>query len=169
LKTKKLVANTIVSFSIILGSVSSNAFAQMSHQINEPQGKFSRIEQPLSNKIMVTVGGLGLIGLELWWFLFSKPKSARASTQGNIQEITITVDGGYEPSQIVVRANQKVRLNFDRQDANSCLAEIRFPDFEIAQALPFKQVTTIEFTPQKPGRYEFTCSMNMFRGIIEVL
>jgi plastocyanin domain-containing protein len=111
---------------------------------------------------------LGLIGLELWWFLFSKPNSAKTTTQGDIQEITVTVDGGYEPSQIVVRSNQKVRLNFDRKDPSSCLEEIRFPDLGIARTLPLNKVTPIEFTPEKPGKYEFTCGMNMFRGVVEV-
>ncbi|BAU63021.1 hypothetical protein STA3757_03760 [Stanieria sp. NIES-3757] len=163
------LANILASLGIVLGVASGNAVAQMPHQMSESTGQFQRIEQPLSNKLIVTVGGLGLIGLELWWFLFSQPKSRQATTQGDIQEITITVDGGYEPSQIVVRANQKVRLNFDRQDASSCLEEVRFPDFHIAQTLSLNQVTPIEFTPQKPGRYEFTCGMNMFRGVIEVL
>ncbi|HEY9863706.1 MAG TPA: hypothetical protein V6D21_05955 [Candidatus Obscuribacterales bacterium] len=36
------------------------------------------IEQPLSAKIAVTAGGLALIGLELWWFLLSKPKAKKA-------------------------------------------------------------------------------------------
>ncbi len=44
---------------------------------SERTGQFQPIEQPLRNKIIVTVGGLGLIGLELWWFLLSKPKSIR--------------------------------------------------------------------------------------------
>ncbi|AFZ37687.1 hypothetical protein Sta7437_4213 [Stanieria cyanosphaera PCC 7437] len=167
--TKKAIAFSIASLGIVLGIASGNALAQMPHQMNQPKAQFQRIEQPLSNKIIVTVSGLGLIGLELWWFLLSKPKSARATTKGNIQEITVTVDGGYEPSQIVVRLGQKVRLNFDRQDASSCLEEVRFPDFETAQTLPLNQVTSIEFTPQKPGRYEFTCGMNMFRGVVEVL
>jgi len=38
-------------------------------------GEFQRIDQPISTKIAVTLGGLGLIGLELWWFLLSKPVS----------------------------------------------------------------------------------------------
>jgi plastocyanin domain-containing protein len=134
----------------------------------ESTGQFQRIAQPIGNKIAVTLGGLGLIGLELWWFLLSKPKSARAIAQGGIQEVTVTVDGGYEPSQIVVQAGQKVRLNFDRKDPSSCLEEVRFPDFGIAQALTLDRVTPIEFTPLKPGRYEFTCGMNMFRGVVEV-
>ena len=175
-QVREAIANGIVSLGMVLGIASSNAVAQMPHNMNEMQpsqreqtGQFQPIEQPLSNKIIVTVGGLGLIGLELWWFLASKPKSAKATTQGDIQEITVTVDGGYEPSQIVVRAGQKVRLNFDRQDASSCLESVRFPDFHIAQTLPQNRVTPIEFTPEKPGKYEFTCGMNMFRGVVEVL
>jgi len=32
---------------------------------------FHRIEQPLPVKLGVTLAGLGLVGLELWWFLWS--------------------------------------------------------------------------------------------------
>lgn len=39
----------------------------------EPQ--FSTIEQPLVVKLGVTLAGLGLIGLELWWFLLSNKRS----------------------------------------------------------------------------------------------
>jgi plastocyanin domain-containing protein len=172
----KPIASSIASLGMMLGIAAGEAVAQMPHNMkemqpsqNEQTEQFQRIEQPLSNKIIVTVGGLGLIGLELLWFLGSKPKSARANTHGDIQEITVTVDGGYEPSQIVVRSGQKVRLNFERKDSSSCLEEIRFPDFHIAQTLPLDRVTPIEFTPEKPGRYEFTCGMNMFRGVVEVL
>ena len=80
----------------------------------------------------------------------------------------MTVDGGYEPSHIVVQAGQPVLLNFHRKDPSSCLEEVRFPDFRIAQELPLNQTTPIEFTPAQPGRYEFTCGMNMFRGVVEV-
>lgn len=36
-------------------------------------GKFSKIEQPLGLKVGITLAGIGLIGLELWWFMFSEP------------------------------------------------------------------------------------------------
>jgi plastocyanin domain-containing protein len=172
---KTTLISGIASLGLVLGLASGKAIAQMPHDMNDMQsspteqtGQFRRIEQPLGNKVAVTLGGLGLIGLELWWFLFSKPKSRKATTQGGVQEVTVTVDGGYEPSQIVVQAGQPVRLNFDRKDPSSCLEEVRFPDFRIAQELPLNQVTPIEFTPEKPGRYEFTCGMNMFRGVVEV-
>lgn len=170
-KQSAIIGN-LAAFSILLGVTSGRALAQMPHdEMNgnpTVQPEFQRIDQPLWLKGAVTIGGFGLIGLELWWFLLSKPKSRQAATQGGIQEITVTVDGGYEPSQIVVQVGQPVRLNFDRKDPSSCLEEVRFPDFRIAQNLPLNQVTAIEFTPDQSGRYEFTCGMNMFRGVVEV-
>jgi plastocyanin domain-containing protein len=122
----------------------------------------------LQNKVAVTIGGLGLIGLELWWFLFNKSQGRKAAIANGVQEVNITVDGGYEPSRIVVQVGQPVRLRFDRKDPSSCLEAVRLPDFHIAQDLPLNQVTPIDFTPTEPGIYTFTCGMNMFRGEIQV-
>ncbi|HEY9693983.1 MAG TPA: cupredoxin domain-containing protein [Oculatellaceae cyanobacterium] len=161
---------TLAGFGFLLGAISGAIAAEThpnEHATTASTG-FQRIEQPLRNKVAVTLGGLGLIGLELWWFLLSKPKSRQATTSGEIQEVTVTVDGGYEPSQIVVQTGQPVRLNFQRLDPSSCLEEVRFSDFHITQTLPLNQTTAIEFTPEKPGKYEFTCGMNMFRGVVEV-
>lgn len=173
------------NLNIILGALAGMSLvtatgvaAAPNHPMHLPKSEqFQRIEQPLSDRIVVTLGGLGLIGLELWWFLFSKPKAQQATTttdiqtdvQTDIQEVTVTVDGGYEPSQIVVQAGQPVRLKFNRKDPSSCLEEVRFPDFQIAQDLPLNQITAIEFTAAKPGTYTFTCGMNMFRGTVKVL
>jgi plastocyanin domain-containing protein len=158
--------STLAGFGFLLGAISGVMAAEMETQQTPTQ--FQPIAQPIENKIGVTLGGLGLIGAELWWFVLSKPKSRKASTQGGVQEVTVTVDGGYEPSQIVVQAGQPVRLNFYRKDPSSCLEEVRLPDFRIAQQLVLNQTTPVEFTPDKPGRYEFACGMNMFRGFIEV-
>lgn len=163
---------TLAGLGFLLGAISGAIAAEpnmdgMNQHTASQSNQFQRIEQPLGNKIAVTLGGLGLIGLELWWFLLSKPKSLKATTEKGIQEVTVTVDGGYEPNRIVVQAGQPVRLNFDRKDPSSCLEEVRFPDFRIAQLLTLNQITSIEFTPEKPGRYEFACGMNMFRGVVE--
>ena len=129
---------------------------------------FQRLEQPLPLKIGVTLAGLGLVGLELWWFLLSKPQARRAAATPGVQEMTIEVDGGYSPSRIVVTAGQPVRLNFFRKDPSSCLDSVRFPDFHVAADLPLNKTTPVEFTPDKPGQYQFSCGMNMMRGTIEV-
>ncbi|MBD2519576.1 cupredoxin domain-containing protein [Nostoc sp. FACHB-973] len=175
----KVILGSIVSLGLVFSVASDKAVAQMNHEmpaterwLRPPQAsqttQFRRIEQPLWVKGAVTTTGLGLIGLEIWWFLLSKPKSQKAEAHDGIQEIDITVDGGYEPSRILVNAGQRVRLNFLRRDPSSCLEEIRLPDFHIAKNLPLNEVTPIEFTSDKPGTYTFNCGMNMFRGVIEV-
>ncbi|OKH37425.1 hypothetical protein NIES2119_14090 [[Phormidium ambiguum] IAM M-71] len=160
----------IASLGIVLGMGTGEAIAQNTHETHptktEQTNQFRPIEQPLSNKVLVTLAGLGLIGLELWWFLLSKPQSKKATATGGIQEVTITVDGGYEPSRIVVQSGQPVRLNFHRLDPSSCLEQVLIPDFHIAADLPINVVTSVEFTPKKAGNYVFTCGMNMFRGEI---
>ncbi len=130
--------------------------------------QFRTIEQPLSTKMAVTTGGLALIGLELWWFLFSKSKAKKATLNQDTQELEILVDGGYQPNRITVQSGKKVRLNFIRKDPSHCLDKVLFPDFNIAQDLPLNQTTTIEFIPEESGEYTFSCGMNMVRGVVEV-
>jgi plastocyanin domain-containing protein len=161
---------TLAGFGFLLGVISGTIAAEMPTEHSTPKTtQFQRIEQPLINKISVSLGGLGLIGLELWWFLLSKPKSQKAELAGGgIQEVRVTVDGGYEPSRIVVQAGQLVRLNFFRKDKSSCLEQVLIPDFHIAVHLPLNEVTAVEFMPEQAGDYVFTCGMNMFRGALEV-
>jgi plastocyanin domain-containing protein len=172
IKTTAIIGS-IASVSLVLGLASGHTIAQISHDTHPSQtestSQFQPINQPIGNKVAVTLGGLGLIGLELWWFLLSKPKSQKAVTASEgIQEVTVTVDGGYEPSRIVVEALKPVRLLFDRKDPSSCLEKVLIPDFGIAAELPLNKLTVIEFTPQKTGEYAFSCGMNMFHGAIAV-
>lgn len=170
---KTAFIGSIASLGLLLGIACGEAATQTSHQTHSSTttqtSQFQRIEQPLGNKIAVTLGGLGLIGLEIWWFLLSKPKSRKAvAKSGTIQEVTVIVDGGYDPSRILVQVGKPVRLKFERKDPSSCLEQVIIPDFHIAADLPLNQVTTVEFTPQQAGTYIFTCGMNMFRGAISV-
>jgi len=175
---RKMIVSKLLSLGLFMGVAAiavllplrDCAKAQMPME-STPSGQstqFRRLEQPLGLKIGVIAGGTALIGLELWWFLFSKNQSRKAETKQGVQEVNITVDGGYDPSQVVVRAGQPVRLNFFRKDPSSCLETVLVPDFHIARDLRLNQVTSVEFTPEKPGEYPFTCGMNMFRGLVEV-
>jgi plastocyanin domain-containing protein len=84
LNTRTKIISSIASLGIVLGIVSSEGIAQTTHETHpnptEKISQFHRIEQPLSNKILVTFSGVGLITLELWWFLLSQPKSQKAIT-----------------------------------------------------------------------------------------
>lgn len=116
-------------------------------------------------QIIVTTGGLALSVLVIWYFFFSRAIGARAAVgAGGVQEAQIIVKGGYTPDVLVVKAGQPVRFNFLRQETASCSEMVLFPDFDRSAKLPPGEIVPIEFTPEKPGEYEFTCQMGMFRG-----
>ena len=119
--------------------------------------------------LIVTVAGLGLAAFVLWYFFFSARQTASAvSSSGGVQEVAITVKGGYSPDVIEVQRGQLVQLNFYRDEDSSCSEELLLPDFHIRRELPAYQTTAIELLPQQAGRYEFTCGMHMLRGSLVV-
>ncbi|HMQ02743.1 MAG TPA: cupredoxin domain-containing protein [Pyrinomonadaceae bacterium] len=115
-------------------------------------------------EILVIVGGVGLIGLTLWYFFGEREKVAAETNEGGVQEIKVTVKGGYSPDVIVVRKDIPVRLNFYRDETSSCSEQVVFGDFGIVRDLPAYKTTPIEFTPEKAGDFTFACGMNMLRG-----
>jgi plastocyanin domain-containing protein len=89
-----------------------------------------------TTEILVTIGGIGLIALTLWYFFGEREKVAATVSEGGVQEINVTVKGGYSPDVIVVKENQPVRLNFFRDETASCSETVVFGDFGIARDLP---------------------------------
>ncbi len=117
------------------------------------------------DQIFITILGLTTIGWVAWYFWFSENKSTILSTSDKgVQEALITVKGGYSPDIIVVKAGKPVRLNFYREETALCSEQVIFSEFNKQATLtPFKTVS-IEFTPDKPGEYEFQCAMGMLKG-----
>lgn len=114
---------------------------------------------------LVLLGGIALSAWVNWYFFFAgrSPTKDAARTAGG-QEITITVQGGYEPSAVRVRYGEPVRLVFDRRETSGCSEEVVIPDFGIRRFLPPFKKTTVEVTPTATGTHEFTCGMGMLRG-----
>ena len=119
--------------------------------------------------IMVTAVGLGLVAFVLWYFFFSARQTAAAvSTSGGVQEVAITVKGGYSPDIIEVKKGQPVQLSFYRDEENSCSEELLMPDFSIRRDLPAFKTTLVELLPKEAGTFPFTCGMGMLRGSLVV-
>jgi plastocyanin domain-containing protein len=117
-----------------------------------------------SASIGVVIVGVAAIAFVIWYFFGERERVAASVGAGGVQEVNVTVKGGYSPDVIVVRQGMPVRLNFYRDETASCSEKVIFGDFGIARDLaPFK-TTPIEFTPDKPGEFTFTCGMNMLRG-----
>lgn len=117
---------------------------------------------------VVTAAGLGAIVWVLWYFLWSRGPAAAAATVDGVQEVRVTVKGGYTPDTIVVRAGQPVRLQFYRDETADCSERVVFEDFGIDTPLPAFQTTAVEFTPEDAGEFRFRCGMNMLKGLLVV-
>jgi len=119
-------------------------------------------------EIGVIAGGAASIGFVLWYFFGEREATAAAVGEGGVQEIKVTVKGGYSPDVIVVKQGLPVRLDFYRDETASCSETVVFGDFGIARDLPAFKTTSIELTPDRAGEFTFTCGMNMLRGKLVV-
>ena len=104
--------------------------------------------------IAVLAGAAVLTG-GLWWFFFGRRRVRVAELRAGVQEIQITVKGGYSPDVIRARAGVPLRLVFDRREAGDCTSRVLFPDFAVSRALPAFTSTTVEFTPGQAGQFGF--------------
>jgi len=120
-------------------------------------------------EVFVTVTGLAAIAWVNWYFFLARREAVTAAGAATEpQRARIVVRGGYSPAAVRVQAGRPVRLEFDRQENAGCTEEVVFPDFGIRTYLPAHKTTSVELTPAKPGRYEFTCGMAMVRGTLIV-
>jgi plastocyanin domain-containing protein len=119
-------------------------------------------------QILVTLLGIAAIAwVNYYFFLVPRRAVVGLATPGaGEQRIRITVAGGYSPSVVRVKAGRPVRLEFDRHETSGCTEEVVLPDFGIRTFLAPHRITPVEFTPSRPGSYEFTCGMGMIRGKI---
>lgn len=83
-------------------------------------------------------------------------------------EIFIT-SSGYSPSTIRVKKGLPVTIKLTSKDAYSCASAFRIPSLGIARNLNANESQTITFTPEQSGKIPFSCTMGMYRGVIEVI
>jgi plastocyanin domain-containing protein len=116
--------------------------------------------------LVVSIAAAGFIG---WWFFGKRQETAIvAAVVDGTQTVEITVNGGYQPRVVQLKAGMPAKLIFDRQDPSSCLEEVQLPDFGVSQTLPVGQKTEINIGPQQPGQYKYTCGMQMFSGQVVI-
>jgi plastocyanin domain-containing protein len=118
-------------------------------------------------QIVVTLLGLAAVAWVNWYFFVAghAPAVAAVAGAGGVQRVQVEVKGGYTPALIRVRAGAPVRLDFHRDETNTCTEEVVIPDLGIRTYLPAHRTTPVRFTPAA-GTYEFTCGMGMVRGTI---
>ena len=77
---------------------------------------------------------------------------------------------GYKPNYFKVRVGVPVRWEITDKGTSGCTNAIISRNlFEGEIPLTPGQTSVKEFTPEKPGKYKFSCWMGMISGIIEVI
>lgn len=114
---------------------------------------------------VLCLAGLGAIRLYQRVHVLSRRATRRAD---GTQEATVVVDRGYVPSRIELEAGVPAVLRFDRRDDDACTELLVCELLPSEHRLVARRETAIHFTPQRPGRYSFTCGMGMYSGELVV-
>jgi len=87
-----------------------------------------------------------------------------------VQVVKMKVDSleGYVPENITIEAGKPVRWEVDGTNAGGCATVLISRELGVQTVLK-KGINVIEFTPQKPGKIAFSCSMGMYRGTFTVI
>ncbi|MBW7944380.1 sulfite exporter TauE/SafE family protein [Patescibacteria group bacterium] len=87
-----------------------------------------------------------------------------------VQRVVIQAgNNGYNPTRVRVRAGQPVELTVQSKNSYSCANYFFLKAFQISLELGPNDSKSVTFTPDKPGKYQYSCAMGMYTGIMEVL
>lgn len=104
--------------------------------------------------------------------IFQKKAAADTLLQSNesIQRVTIDIqNSGYSPRYIRVKKGIPVELTLRSGDVYSCAQSFVLRAFNISTIVSAHQSKTYTFTPEKVGKYTYSCSMGMYTGTLEVI
>ncbi len=114
--------------------------------------------------VFVNLAGFALIAWIVWYFWLYRREGVQVAEVAGVQQVPITVKGGYDPDVIVVKRGKPVRLLFNRLESSLCSEMVVFDKINQSAKLPEGETVAIEFTPQETGEILFQCQMGMLRG-----
>lgn len=94
-----------------------------------------------------------------------------ATINGDVQEITVQVAGGYDPNVIEIKKGIPLRITFERHSTSGCDQQVVFSEQNIYKNLPDDGKVTLSIDiPDEAGQtIDFACGMNMLRGQLRVV
>lgn len=93
------------------------------------------------------------------------------SIENGVQKVTLTVsNGGYSPRYFRVQSGVPVQLTLETDGTvYSCATAFTFKAFDIYEVLKPIDSKVHRFTPNKKGKFTYSCSMGMYSGVMEVI
>ena len=104
------------------------------------------------------------------FFVFENPAAAQlppSMPSADAQQVLLSEKNfNYYPSTIRVKAGQPVSITLD-ESVKGCLRAFTIKSLGVEKYARTAK-DTIDFTPQRPGTYQFSCSMGMGYGTLVV-
>ena len=137
----------------------------------------------MDRMMLIFVGGVVLVAFVFFAFanatLFSQnsnpsptglvPSPGIAPPSGSVQVVSLSVQGAnYVATPNTVRQNQPVRFVADMQSLSGCSRALVIPQLNVRKVFS-QNDNTVEFTPTKTGALQFSCSMGMYKGLLNVV
>ena len=92
---------------------------------------------------------------------------ARPDANGLVE---IEVDAqGFHPARIQVSSGKSAVLRFTRTADKTCNTGLLIPGLGIEESFALNEPFDVTITPENPGEIEFSCPMNMSKGVIDVI
>jgi plastocyanin domain-containing protein len=95
-------------------------------------------------------------------------KAVPAKMVKGVQKAAVTIDGGYKPGAISVKAGKPVELTFKLGANPGCGDVLVIKELKFKKELKSGKPEVVKFTPKKAGEIGFECGMGMLRGKIVV-
>ncbi|PIY69149.1 hypothetical protein COY90_02185 [Candidatus Roizmanbacteria bacterium CG_4_10_14_0_8_um_filter_39_9] len=98
------------------------------------------------------------------------PATAEVKDTVQVLKAVYTVADDIIPNKFTVKSGNPVRLDIEaKEDGFGCMGSIMIPGLdENAQGFEKGKITTLAFTPTKPGSYTITCAMGVPKGTVIV-
>ncbi len=186
LATGSAFASGSVLFAFALGT--TPALLALGLASSSLKGAFGRFFFRFSGALVVVLGfwniqnGLAITGHPLSLPRFLLARAVEPVSTANAADPNVTLDGNtqvinltllanppfYSPSnEFTVQSGKPVRMEISGY-GTGCRSVFQIPQLGVQQFLDQAE-NVVEFTPAKPGKYTFSCSMGMFRGSLDVL
>jgi plastocyanin domain-containing protein len=94
---------------------------------------------------------------------------AQGTVQNGVRTVEMAVtDSGFEPSKVLAKKGEKLRLVITRKTDSTCAKEIVVKEHGIHQPLPLGKPVVVELTPKKSGEIRYACGMDHISGVVLV-
>jgi plastocyanin domain-containing protein len=110
---------------------------------------------------------VSLVALPMLLGLASQDSTIQ-SGQHNLPDVIIAEQCSFEPSDVVVKVGQTVRIGVLSSMVASASDSILIPALGIAKPITGSGPTFVEVTPDTPGEYPFWCSACQSGGLVTV-